>query len=408
MLLPDEKSKAGADDGRLSPREELLLTGLCSIYALRIIGMYLILPVLSPYANTLRGATSLLTGLSLGAYGLTQGLFQIPFGHLSDRIGRKRAIALGILLFTAGSVVAAIAKDIRLLIIGRLLQGSGAVAAAVVALIADVTRPRVRTQAMARVGIWLGGSFAFGMAAGPPLAHRFGVPALFWATALLSFAGAIFLLMFVPDAKPDHDAKPERDAEQVEARDLRWVLGQRPLLLLNAGTALLHTTLTAIFVILPFRLGQELGLEHLWKVTLPLVTLGLIVMASVARWADRRKKNEEAFLAGAVLFLLACVVLGASSKGLVGVVAGTVVFILAVACLEPALPALTSRFAVGPHRGTAIGVFHMSQFLGSFVGGFLGGAFLKSDARALYLALALLVGAWLWQVRRSGGFKAAA
>jgi len=399
VLRPDEKAKGGPTDGRLSRGEELLLAGLCSIYALRIVGMYLVLPVLSPYANTLRGATSLLTGLSLGAYGLSQGLLQIPFGHLSDRIGRKRAIAIGILLFTVGSVISALARDIRVLIAGRLLQGSGAVAAAVVALIADLTRPVVRTQAMARVGVWLGASFAFGMAAGPPLANRFGVPPLFWATAICSFLGALFFLFFVPDPRP-------RDEEDhPRANDLRWVLAQPELAMLNVGTALLHATLTAIFVILPFRLGRELGLEHLWKVTVPLVSVGLAVMASVAHWADRRKQNEVAFLGGAALFVVACALLAGLGQALPGLIAGTVVFILAVACLEPALPALTSRFAVGPHRGTAIGVFHSSQFLGSFFGGLLGGAFLKSDARPLYAGLGSLVAVWIWVLRRQGGLR---
>jgi MFS family permease len=398
-LFPAEPSSRPDPEppGRLSPQESRSVSALCAIYSLRMVGLYIVLPVLSPYANTLSGATSLLIGIALGAYGLTQAVFQIPFGYLSDRIGRKLAILLGLIIFVVGSCVAATAGTILVLIAGRLLQGMGAVASTVAALAADLTRPEVRTQAMARLGVWIGGSFAFGMMVGPFAAGLFGVPSLFWATAVLSTIGAAYLMVGIP--RP-HKEVPE---DRVHTDQLGYLLRQKPLSVLNTGSFLLHMTLTVIFVILPFRFRERLGAEGLWKVVVPVVILGLIVMAVLARQADRRGWTDQVFYLGGGVFLGSCLLFAGFGKGTLGPAVALLVFVLAVACLEPALPSLTTRFAVGTHRGAAMGVFHMSQFLGSFTGGFLGGAFLKADQRPLFLGIAGLVLLWLLAARLVGG-----
>ncbi|MEZ4651180.1 MAG: MFS transporter [Candidatus Eisenbacteria bacterium] len=389
------------------------------MYALRIIGLYMVLPVLSPYAASLRGSTGMLTGLAIGAYGLSQGLFQIPFGSLSDRIGRKRAIVFGLSLFAIGSAIAGAATSALVLILGRFVQGMGAIASVVVALAADLTREQVRTQAMARIGVWVGGAFALGMTAGPFVAGAVGVPALFWTTAALSALGAVQLMVAVPEPRrrrmrqrqtslepgastlpsgePGEPGEPAGTGpdDRLHTGDLRFLLSQRPLLLLDVGTFLLHLTLTAIFVVLPFVFEEQFGPGEIGRAVVPIVVVGLAAMVLAARHTDRTGQSARVFLVGGALFLAACIVLAVSGTRAIGAVAGLGIFVLAVACLEPTLPALTTRFAVGPHRGAAMGVFHMSQFLGSFIGGLVGGAALGGSLLTPFLLLAVAVAAWL-------------
>jgi len=356
----------------------------------------MLLPVLSPYAETLIGATPVLTGFAIGCYGLSQAIFQIPFGAISDRLGRKRAIFVGLFMFAAGSVIAAVASDIYVLILGRLLQGSGAVASVVVALAADLTRPQVRTQAMAQLGIWVGGAFAFGMLVGPFIGNWAGVPMLFWLTAGLAVWGAFQLMVSVPE--PKHRGISED--EKIHREDLGYILRQRPLFLLDLGTFLLHTALTAIFVILPFVFNEQFGEGQLWKVVVPVIGLGLVMMLAMARYSDRNGKAEHMLFLGGAFAITACVVLSWTGNSQWGSSIGLGIFVLAIACLEPVLPALTTRFAVGRHRGSAMGVFHMSQFMGSFVGGLLGGAFLHQPLLYPFGTLAVLMAIWLTLSRR--------
>ena len=388
--------------GRFSRREERAVTILCAVYALRIVGLYMVLPVLSPYAASLRGSTGLLTGLAVGAYGLSQGVFQIPFGSLSDRIGRKRAIVFGLSLFAIGSAIAGAATTAVALVLGRLVQGMGAIASVVVALAADLTREQVRTQTMARIGVWVGGAFAVGMTVGPFVAGVVGIPSLFWATAVLSALGAIQLVVAVPEPRRRRqrsDGRRGTSEERLRTGDVRFLLAQRPLLLLDVGTFLLHLTLTVIFVVLPFVFDAEFGPRRIGRAVVPIVVVGLGAMVLAARYTDRTGRSSRVFLVGGALFLVACIVLAIGGTTGAGAVAGLGVFVLAVACLEPTLPALTTRFAVGPHRGAAMGVFHMAQFLGSFVGGLVGGAALGGSLLLPFLLLGGLVAVWLLAAR---------
>ncbi|MBD3334687.1 MAG: MFS transporter [Candidatus Eisenbacteria bacterium] len=401
--------------GRLTGRQSRALTGLAIIYGLRMMGLYMVLPVLSIFALSLSGASPLLVGFALGAYGLTQALFQIPLGHLSDRYGRKTVISVGLGLFAAGSLLASFGTHIILLIAGRILQGSGAVASAVVALAADLSPSHARTQAMARLGIWVGIALAVGIASGPAIASALGVPVLFLATAVLSAGAIVYLQLAVPE--PVRPSRMRRNGapqpvsaglmEQVEgvstdgestirAGNLREVLSQPALFLLCAGIFLLHATLTALFVIMPVRLTAFVGQGTLSLILAPAIGIGLVLMLLSARVADRHERRRTTFLLGAVLLVVSCAVLTAFPDLFLGLVLGLGAFIMSLSLLEPLLPALVSQRAPAHHRGTAIGVFHMSQFLGSFAGGPVGGVFLTGEISHLFLVLGII--ALLWTI----------
>lgn len=382
-----------------SLRHETALTGLCFIYALRVLGLYMLLPVLSVHAQSLRGATDLLTGAAMGAYGLTQALFQIPLGHLSDRIGRRRTIGAGLLCLAAGSMVAAPAQNIWQLIVGRGLQGVGAISAAVVALVSDLTPPADRTRAMARLGVWLAAAFAVGMSVGPWVASQFGVRWLLWGTGIAAVFCAVFLLTLVP--RPAHESAEE----PVHLAEIGAILRSRPLTVLNVGMFLLHTILTVLFVVLPYRLAGQSRLESLWSYVLPLIAAGVVTMLTTSRLADRSAGQFAVFRFGAWTLLGACAAFTVAGHDLGWSLLGVLLFVLALASLEPVLTALSSRLSAGPHRGTALGVFHLAQFTGAFVGGLLGGTFLERDLRALFAGLAAIVLGWLWIGLRTGELR---
>jgi predicted MFS family arabinose efflux permease len=383
--------------GTFTRRERNALLGLTAAYSLGILGLYMVLPVLSPYAHSLPGRTDLLVGLSIGAYGLTQALFQIPIGHLSDRIGRKRAIVLGLVLFAAGGAVSASAGRIEVLIAGRFLQGAGAVASSVTSLAADLTRPSVRTQAMARIGLAVGGSFALGLALGPVLAHHLGIRTLFWGISALSVLAAAYLTIAVPAAGRSR----ERAADLMHAGDLGAILRMRPVLLLYGGAFLLHLTVTVLFVLVPYDLARTSGLHQVWKVILPAAAVGLGAMTVSARLTDRSGGRTRVLLAGGGLLVAATATMAAAGSRAAGTLVGVLLFVLAVAVVEPFLASLMSRFAAGRHRGAAMGVFHTSQFLGTFSGGIAGGAFLGAGREPLYLGLAAAFALWTTALARA-------
>ncbi|MBD3162766.1 MAG: MFS transporter [Candidatus Eisenbacteria bacterium] len=385
--------------GKMTREESRAVQVLGAVHVARLVGLYMVLPVLSPHAGSLAGATSLLIGLSLGIYGATQALFQIPFGALSDRIGRRPAIAVGLGLFAIGSFLSAVTTDARLLVAARALQGSGAVSSVVIAMVADVTREEVRTQAMARLGIWIGGAFAFALLIGPPLASLIGVPAIFAITgggALVSLG----LLLFVLEEAP---AAPGRD--RLRAAAMKTVLRQRPLLLIDVGVFLLHTVLTVLFVVLPFELERIVGPDNTWKVLVPVLTIGVGVLFWSGRTADRRGWTERFFFIGAALLCVCCLVFALIGRRSGAVVGGIVLFVVAIALLEPTLTSLVSRFARGPHRGTAFGVYSMAQFSGAFFGGVLGGAFLKTERYVLFLGLFVATFLWALALTRIGRLR---
>jgi predicted MFS family arabinose efflux permease len=347
---------------------------LAGIYMLRMLGMFLILPVFSVFARDLPGATPVLVGLAISAYGLTQAVFQIPFGLWSDRYGRKPLITLGLLLFALGSVVAAVAAgsgSIYGIIAGRALQGAGAVAAVVMALAADLTREEHRTKAMALIGVSIGFSFALSMVAGPVLSAWMGLDGLFWVVTGLALMGIVVLYAAVPSPAA---SRFHGDAE-VRTASFGAVLRDPELLRLDFGIFCLHLILTATFVALPLVLRDSLDLptaQH-WHIYLPVFALALASIVPFVLVAEKRRKMKPVFLAaiavaaGADIGLLW---LGASFWGVFGML---YLFFAGFNLLEATLPSMVSKIAPPELKGTAMGVYSTAQFLGAFAGGAGGG-----------------------------------
>ncbi len=382
----------------LNGSERRAALSLAVVYALRMLGLFLILPVFALYAEGLVGVTPLLVGLAIGAYGLTQGLLQIPFGMLSDRVGRKPVIVGGLLLFALGSVMAATAEGIHGIIAGRALQGSGAIAAAVMALAADLTRDEVRIRAMAMIGISIGASFTLALILGPVLDAQIGVPGLFWLTAVLGVVGILIVLFVVPNPG---QTRIHRDAEPVGGQ-LRGILRNPDLLRLDFGVFTLHMLITAIFLAYPHSL-QDAGVvrhDH-WLVYLPILVLSVVAMLPFVLAAERRGRTKPVLVGAIAALCLAEVGLWLFHQGLWPLLLAAFLFFTAFNLLEASLPSMVSRIAPTEARGTAMGVFSTAQFLGAFAGG-MGGGWMHQlfGIGGVYLFCALA--GMLWLVVASG------
>lgn len=375
-----------ADPRRFTPVERRSALSLGSIFALRMLGLFLILPVFAVYARHLPGGESAFAvGLTLGIYGLTQGILQIPFGAASDRWGRKPVIAAGLLIFAAGSILAALGSDIWTVMAGRALQGMGAVSAAVTAMISDSVRDRVLTKAMAIVGSSIGLTFAFSLVASPVLAHYIGVSGLFWLTAVLSLAAVWVTYRVVPDA-------PLVRKEAGTGSDWKATVFNPDLLRLNAGIFILHMAMMAVFVVIPVEMSR-LGLpvsEH-WQAYLPAVILSFgVLMPSISR-AERAGKMKTLFLAA--VLLLACVFAGfaAADDSLAAIGVLLFAFFCGFNILEATLPSFVSRTADASAKGLALGVYNTTQSIGLFVGGALGGWLSQTFGRTGVYAFCLVM-----------------
>jgi MFS family permease len=378
----------------MNANERRAVTGLGLIFALRMLGLFLILPVFAVYAETLDGHTPFLTGVALGMYGLTQGLLQLPFGYASDRFGRKPVIAFGLVVFAVGSVVAALATSLGGVIVGRALQGAGAIAAAVIALTADLTREEQRTKAMAVIGISIGASFVASLILGPVLNRWIGVPGIFWLTAGLAAGGMAVLSLWVPT--PVSGAAPP--ARLPRAREFGALLRDPRLLRLDLGIFFLHAGLTALFVVVPLALVRHAGLalaDH-WQVYLPVMLASAVVMLPLILLAERWQRVRTLFIGAVALLVLSQLGLYVGFNSLIGLYAGLFVFFVGFNTLESQLPSLISRAAPSDAKGAAIGVYTTFEFLGVFAGGSLGG-WLHGHfgIGAVFVLILALFGLWL-------------
>ncbi len=362
---------------------------LAGVFGLRMLGLFLILPVFAVHAPTLAGGDNLtLVGIALGAYGLSQAILQIPFGMASDRWGRKPVIYVGLLIFAAGSFVAAGAHDIWTTIAGRTLQGAGAISSVVVALAADLTREQHRTKTMAMIGAMIGLAFAVSLVAAPVLYQWIGMGGLFSLTGVLCLAALGVVKGLVPDVATRERPPPVAGA-------LRAALAPE-LLRVNLGIFVLHLVQMAMFVVLPLQLvhaGLELP-DH-WKLYLPVVLVSFAFMAPPIIYADRRNRPKPVLAAAiALLVLVECLLpLAASVRAHAFAI---LAFFVAFNVLEALLPSLVSRLAPAPARGTAIGVYNTTQTMGLFCGGLAGGWLAKHyGAGAVYATCAVLSGLWL-------------
>lgn len=356
----------------MSPLELRASLSLASLFALRMLGLFLILPVFAVDARHLSGGDNLtLVGIALGAYGLSQGILQLPYGMASDRYGRKRVIVIGLLLFAIGSFVAAWASDIYIVIAGRAIQGAGAIAAPVTAFAADITREEHRTKAMAMIGGSIGLTFAVSLVAAPALYSIIGMTGIFALTGVLSLAG-IWVTVSVVPPEPGGTRDTTR---RVQPGALGEVLRNVDQLRLNFGIFSLHAVQMAIFVVIPVALVRYGGLavtEH-WKVYLPVVLGSFVLMAPLLVYAERRGRMKALFLGAIALMLAVEAAFTAGYKSLHATVALLLAFFVAFNILEASLPSLVSRVAPQASRGTALGVYNTTQALGLFVGGAAGG-----------------------------------
>ena len=376
----------------MTASEKRATWSLASIYALRMLGLFLIMPVLSLFAEQLEGSTPALIGLSIGIYGISQSILQIPFGLMSDRFGRKKIIISGLIIFLIGSVVAALSTTIYGVLLGRAIQGSGAIAAPIMALVADLTQEVHRTKAMALIGLSIGVSFGVAITAGPIIGGLIGVHGIFWLIAGLSFI-AIFVVRFlVPDPKK---SKKHRDAELVPNQFFN-ILKNTELLRLNYGIFVLHAMLTASFVVLPL-LMRDAGLapaEH-WKVYLPVFVVSMAAIIPFVIVAEKKRKMKAVFIGAIATLVLADLGLMQFSSSLIGIIGFLWLFFTGFNLLEATLPSLVSKTAPGDLRGTAMGVYSTSQFLGAGLGGGIGGwCYGQMGASGVFLFCAIAAFTW--------------
>jgi len=361
---------AGVTPDRMTPNERQAAFWLAGVFSLRMFGLFMILPVFALYAEQLRGDTPELAGLAIGIYGFSQALFQIPFGFLSDRYGRKRMIYIGLLIFALGSVVAALADSIYGVILGRALQGGGAVSAAVMALAADLTREEHRLKVMATIGITIGVSFAVSMILGPVLNGWIGVPGIFWLTGVLALFSIAVVRFQVPDPVV---SRIHRDAEPVVTQFGR-VLHDGQLLRLNFGIFTLHLLLIATFVAVPLAL-RDAGLpsDRHWQVYLPALLFSMAAMVPFIIFAGKRRQLKAVLLGAVLTLALTECGLLVWHDSVLETALLLLIFFTAFNLLEAMLPSLIAKMAPPDAKGTAMGVYSSSQFLGAFAGGALGG-----------------------------------
>lgn len=388
----------------MSPFEIRASLSLASLFALRMLGLFLILPVFAVHAHRLSGGDSqALIGMALGIYGLTQAILHIPYGMASDRYGRKRVIVIGLLLFAAGSFVAAWASDIHMVILGRALQGTGAISAPVTAFLVDLTREEHRAKAMAMIGASIGLTFAVSLVAAPALYQSIGMDGIFNLTGVLSLA-AIGMTLFTVPAEP----RGGDPVGRARSGGLRETLRNADQLRLNFGIFSLHVVQMAIFVVIPAAFVRYGGLpvtEH-WKIYLPVVIGSFVLMAPPLIHAERRGRLKFLFLSAIVLLLAVELGLAVCYTNFHMSVALLLAFFAAFNILEATLPSLVSRSAPPDSRGTALGVYNTTQSLGLFVGGalggWLGGRF--GDSAVFVFGIAI-VALWLgtaWRMRIPG------
>ena len=379
----------------MTPLERRSVGSLTLLYSFRMLGLFMVLPLLALYAADLPGASASLIGLALGIYGLTQALLQVPLGWLSDQVGRKPVIVAGLCLFALGSVIAAEAQSIHGIIAGRMLQGAGAIASTVMALVADLTREEQRTKAMALVGISIGLAFALALILGPLLASLGGLSLVFWFTAGLALCGIGIVLLLVPTASR-HRGDGEVDARAgLIGRSLRNVA----LLRLNFGVFALHTVLMACFLVVPGYLEQSAGIDrnHHWQVYLPVLVLSIVGMLPLMTVAERGGRPRQMFLLGIALLIIAVATLGFVS--IESIFYGALwLFFVGFNFLEATLPSLVSKTVFPGGRGTAMGLFSTAQFLGAFAGGAGGGWLLQHFGREAMMGLCLALLALWWLI----------
>ena len=344
---------------------------LAAVFSVRMLGLFMVYPVFAAFTRHLSGATPAKIGVALGIYGLSQGLLQLPFGALSDRIGRKTMIVIGLAVFAIGSAVAARASTIDGMILGRLLQGGGAIGSVVLALVADLTAAKNRTKAMALVGMSIGFSFLVAIVTGPAIAGGIGIAGIFWLMVALALAGIAITLFVVPAPPSLHGRRATQALPTLIGASLR----NPELLRLNFGIFALHAMLTASFLVVPPLLRGTLAVtsRDQWLVYLPVLLVSVAVMAPVILVAERHGRMKGALVGAVAAMAASQLMLAAGGADEYVVLAALVMFFSGFNIMEASLPSLVTRTAPAGATGTATGIYSSSQFLGIFAGGAVGG-----------------------------------
>lgn len=381
-------------DKTLTSYENRSATLLALIMAFRMLGLFMIVPVFPLYMHQIPGATAFTIGFAIGIYGLMQAILQIPFGMLSDKIGRKPVIIMGLILFIAGSLLAAVSQQMTGIIFGRLLQGAGAIGSTTVALLADLTSVEHRTKAMAIFGITIGLSFVVALVLGPLINAWLGLSGIFWFTAVLGLLAIMIVLIAVPQPKK---LVFHRDAEPIPALFLN-LLKNNQLLRLDFGIFTLHAIFSASFLAIPIILEKKVGLPaaHQWYLYLPVLILAFINMLPLIFLAEAKRQMKPVFIFCIMLLAVVELVFGWAEHSLFSMAALLLVFFAAFTTLEASLPSLISKIAPSETKGTAMGIYSSSQFLGIFVGGSLGGLiFSHFSLNAVFMFCLALAVIWL-------------
>jgi predicted MFS family arabinose efflux permease len=376
----------------LNSIEKKAAFSLASVFGLRMLGLFMILPVFAIYGTHLEGYSPIWLGLAIGAYGLTQALLQIPMGLLSDKFGRKPVILFGLLIFMLGSIVAATSTTIYGVILGRALQGMGAIASAILALAADLTREEQRPKVMATIGMFIGVSFMVAMVLGPIIADFSGLSGLFWFIVILTVFAMVMIQFMVPDSV--HKA-PRGDNVALPAKLLSLV-GNEQLARLNFGVFALHMAMTACFVVIPSLL-VEIGfpLAQHWQLYLPVLLGSFFFMLPFMIIAMKKKIEKQMFAAAVLLLVVSLFLLWFVGKDLWLIAIVMFAFFVSFNYLEATMPAFLSRIAPAGLKGTAMGMFSSSQFFGAFLGGVLGGVIeSRFPAQDVFLVMALVAFIW--------------
>lgn len=377
----------------LNSLEKKAAFSLATVFGLRMLGLFMILPVFAIYGPELSGYTPLWLGLAIGAYGLTQALLQIPMGILSDKFGRKPVILFGLVVFMFGSVVAASADTIYGVVLGRAMQGMGAIASAILALAADLTREEQRPKVMATIGMFIGLSFTLALVVGPVVTESFGLNGLFWFTAVLTVLAMIMIQFMVPNSV---NRAPKGD--NVAMVDQLSTLIKHPQLFrLNVGVFTLHMALTACFIFLPTKLlGSGLALENHWQLYLPALFGSFFIMVPFMIIGMKKNKEKEVFTGAIALLALALALFATIADGLISLITLIVIFFAAFNYLEASMPSMLSRIAPAGVKGSAMGIFSSSQFLGAFMGGLIGGVLASNIGESgVFIVMACCVLVWL-------------
>ena len=363
---------------------------LSAILSLRFLGLFLVLPVLSVYAMTLSGATPLLVGIIVGGYALTQAIFQVPFGAMSDKIGRKPTIFVGLVIFLIGSIISAMSTDIYILMFGRFLQGAGAIGSVITAMISDLVEENIRGKAMAMMGGTIALSFALAMGLGPVIGAHYGVPVLFWITSILAVLAMVLLFTKVP-------TPPKIKHIYHNTTKTSDILKDPNLLSMIVINGMQKGLMTMAFVIIPIILtGDAFKWQKadLWMAYVPAMILGLIAMGPAAVFGEKHNKPKQIFLISILLFITSFLLMGLTSSSVLFVV-GVVSFFIAFNMMEPLVQSMISKFAKVHQKGAALGIANSFAYFMTFIGGTTAGLFLDFSNREV-LGLSAAGVAFLW------------